>query len=170
VRALALPRDDGVHLAWRRGPAGPSEVGASAGPGRGGGALQLVGRPVENADPGDLLLTEIVHVAGTVASLRTLIGDLDPDDVVAGSARPFYDVYVEAQAQLMKYAELAARLGLEQRRTALAEALSGLVFGLIRNVLAAASLTQDQHAAAMAALPPALAELRAQLEPPGRTT
>jgi hypothetical protein len=133
-------------------------------------ALQLVGRPVENADPGDLLLTEIGHVAGTVAGLRQLIGDLDPDDVVAGSERPFYDVYTEAQAQLMKYAELGARLGLEQRRTALAEALSGLVFGLIRNVLSAASLTQDQHAAAMAALPPALAELRAQLDPQGRTT
>jgi hypothetical protein len=99
---------------------------------------------VENADPEDLLLTEISQAAGTVAGLRALIGDLDPDDVVAGTARPFYDVYGEAQAQLMKYAELGVRLGLEQRRTALAEALSGLVFGLIRNVLAAASLTQDQ--------------------------
>lgn len=133
-------------------------------------ALQLVGRPVQNADPGDLLLNEIGHVAGTVAGLRELLADLDPDEVVAGGTRPSLDLYVESQQSLMKFAELGARLGLEQRRTALAEALSGLVLTLIRNVLIAADLSQGQHAAVMAALPPALAELRAQLDPPGRTT
>jgi hypothetical protein len=132
--------------------------------------LQLIGRPVENADPGDLLLTEIGHVAGTVAGLRELLAQVDPGDVVAGETRPYLDLYVDSQRSLMRYAGLGARLGLEQRRTALAEQLAGLVFGLIRTVLSAASLTQDQHTAAMAALPPALAELRAELDPPGRTT
>jgi hypothetical protein len=125
---------------------------------------------VENADPASLLLDEIGHTAGTVAGLRGLIAELEPGDVVLGGGRPFLDLYTEQQAQLMRFSELGARLGLEQRRTALAEALAGLVVGLIRNVLTAAGLTPDQHNAAMAALPPALAELRAQLDPQGRTT
>jgi hypothetical protein len=77
-------------------------------------ALQLVGRPVENADPGGLLLDELAQVAGTVAGLRQLIGDLDPDDVVAGGTRPYLDLYTEQQAHLMRFAELGARLGLER--------------------------------------------------------
>jgi hypothetical protein len=133
-------------------------------------ALQLVGRPVQNADPAALLLDEIAHTAGSVQALRGLLAELDPNDVVLGGGRPYLDLYAEQQQSLMKYAELGARLGLEQRRTALAEALSGLVVGLIRNVLTAAGLTQEQHAAAMTALPPAIAELRAQLDPQGRTT
>ncbi len=133
-------------------------------------ALQLVGRPVENADPASLLLDEIAHTAGSVQALRGLLAELDPNDVVLGGGRPFLDLYLENQASLMRFAELGARLGLEQRRTALAEGLAGLVVALIRTVLGAAGLTPDQYTAAMAALPPALAELRAQLDPQGRTT
>jgi hypothetical protein len=46
----------------------------------------------------------------------------------------------------------------------------GMVVGLIRQVLTAAGLSQDQYTAAMTALPIALSELRLQLDPPGRTT
>jgi hypothetical protein len=35
-----------------------------------------------------------------VAGLRDLLAELDPTDVLAGDARPFYDVSTEAQTQL----------------------------------------------------------------------
>lgn len=125
--------------------------------------LNVLGRPVQDADPGQMVLREVAHAAGHVDLLREVLGALDPDAAVNGAGRPYMDLYGDERGRLVKFSDIAARLGLAERQTVLAERVAGLVAALMAGVVADLELTAEQHARAAVVLPTRLRELQASL-------
>ena len=85
------------------------------------------------------MLNEIAHAAGHVGFLRDVVQTLDAAAVEADS--PWLRLYSEERDRLVKFSDLAVRLGIEIRRVQLAERTGGLVVELLRGVLAELHLT-----------------------------
>lgn len=112
---------------------------------------------MENADPGELVVREIAHAAGHVQFLRAVVqgmdaGELERDEVW----RSMYDAERE---RLVKWCDTAARMGVEQRRVALAEQLGGVMAATLRALLDQLDLTPAQWRLAEVAIPAQLRQL-----------
>lgn len=126
-------------------------------------SLTMLGEPVADVDPATAVLEQISHAAGYVAWLRDRVRELDPAEVDQGSASPWLALYDSERDRLVKWSDLAVRLGIETRRIQLAEQTGGLVVGLLRSVLAELNLTPAQHAVVAQVVPVKLRELTAAL-------
>ncbi len=99
----------------------------------------MFGKPSLDIDPVGAVLAEIGHAAGHVAYLRSAVQTLDAAAVEADS--PWLTLYNSERDRLVRFSDLAVRLGIEVRRVQIAERTGGLVVGLLRGVLAELHLT-----------------------------
>jgi hypothetical protein len=118
------------------------------------------GEIAPEADPHDVILTEIRWSAGHVAWLREKVAGTAEDALAASAWLPLYE---RERDRLVRQADIAIRAGVETRMVELAERTGALIGDLIGRVLGELDLTPEQQATAAAALPRHLRLLAGQL-------
>lgn len=139
------------------------------------------GGPVDT-DPASAVLDQLSWTAGHVAWLRDRVHATDPDALVWGKTKetektvgeyPGVDTVSEAKAsiwltlyaeerdRLVRIADIAHRMGIEDRRVALAERLGAGMASAMQNILTDLDLTGQQWERAAQAVPARLRELLA---------
>lgn len=121
--------------------------------------LGTFGRPVDT-DPVSAVIGEIQFAAGHVQWLRERVQATDPADI-ADSAAPLVTLYGGERDRLLRLCDVAHRMGIEERRTMLAEQLGVAVGQFVRSLLADLNLTADQVESARLAVPARLRALTA---------
>jgi hypothetical protein len=146
------------------------------------------GAPVADTDPTQAVLDQLSWTAGHVVWLRERVQATDPEALVwgvtseadkragqypgvdvtsAAKVSVWLELYGQERDRLLRMCEVAHRMGIEDRRVALAERVGGLMADLLRGVLDDLDLTDDQRRAAALAVPRHLALVAGALgEPP----
>lgn len=134
---------------------------------------QTYGEPIDT-DPTTAVLDQLAHTAGHVAWLLERVRETEPEALVWGvlsetakqsgqwpgvditrgaRASTWLVLYGQERDRLVRMAEVAHRMGIEDRQVALAERLGAACLELISGVLDDLNLTSDQRAAAAEAVP-----------------
>jgi hypothetical protein len=123
------------------------------------------GEPAADADPHEVILTEIRWTAGHVAWLREKVAETAPDALTASVWLPVYD---RERDRLVRQADIAVRAGIELRYVELAERIGEVIGDLITRVLDECGLTVEQQQRAAEALPRHLQLVAGELSGGGR--
>ena len=118
----------------------------------------------KDTDPATALLDLVQWTAGEVDYWRGRVSELDDDTELAAlmltktktggddagdtsevTANIVHRMYVDASDRLARYAALALKAGIEERRVRIAEAQGAVLAGVIRKILERLNLTPDQQ-------------------------
>lgn len=126
--------------------------------------MKLYGAPVADADPNEVVLSQIRWAAGHVNGLRSAVQALDNAPLTDADAAALLNAYDSERDRLVRMASIAARIGIDERAVQLAEQVGTVVVTVLHGLMDDLQLTPAQRSLAMAALPGRLSSISSALQ------